>query len=231
MTPVEGTEAMLSRRQTVVLRLLVLATVLSAVLVVGRMIATGSTDAANLVWNLFLAWIPFVLAVLVHDSHRRGGSRAPLLAGGALWLLFLPNAPYILTDFRYLRVWEGVPRWYDVLLLSAAAGTGLALGFASLYLMQTLARRALPPLESRLFVVVVLGLTSLGVYVGRSARWNSWDVFSEPASLLSDLGEWLSDPLQHGRAFAAVVLFAAFLTLAYGAFCRLVDRAFSDHRD
>jgi uncharacterized membrane protein len=231
MMPVKGTEATLSRRRTLVLRVLVLATVLSAVLVAGRVLGTGSSDAAGLVWNLVLAWIPFVLAVLVYDGHRRGASRAALLVGGALWLLFLPNAPYIVTDFRYLRVWEGVPRWYDVLLLSLAAGTGLALGFASLYLMQSLARRVLRPLEARLFIVAVLGLTSLGVYLGRSARWNSWDVFSQPASLLSDLGEWLSDPLEHGRAFTAVVLFAAFLTLAYGAFCRLVDRTLSRDGD
>jgi uncharacterized membrane protein len=230
MSPVKGREGTPSWRRTIVVRLLLLGTIVSLGLIAVRVFRTGSSDAANLVWNLVLAWIPFVLAVLVYDGYRRGASRAPLLAGAALWLLFLPNAPYILTDFKYLRVWDDAPGWYDLLLLSAAAGTGLALGFVSLYLMQTLARSVLRPFESWLFVVGVLGLSSLGVYLGRFERWNSWDVFAQPWSLLSDVGQWLSDPLEHGRALVLMTLFTAFLTVAYGVFCRLMDRGLRDSR-
>lgn len=230
MTAVNGTKATPSWRRTLVFRLLVLGTVLSVGLVGVRVLRTGSADGLNLVWNLVLAWIPFVLAVLVYDGYRRGASRAALLLGAALWLLFLPNAPYILTDLKYLREWEGAPAWFDTLVLATPAATGLALGFASLYLMQALARRVLRPFESRLFVIAVLGLSSLGVYLGRFERWNSWDVFARPASRLADVGEWLSDPFEHGRAFAVMAIFTALLTVAYGVFARLLDRNLSNSR-
>jgi uncharacterized membrane protein len=217
-----------SWRRTFVVRLLVLGTIVSLGLVAVRVFQTGSSDAANLVWNLVLAWIPFVMAVLVYDGYRRGASRAALLVGAALWLLFLPNAPYIVTDFKYLRVWEGAPKWFDLGLLSTAAGTGLALGFVSLYLMQTLVRRVRGPFDSWLFVIAALGLSSLGVYLGRFERWNSWDVFAQPLSLLTDIAEWLSDPLDHGRALAVMALFTAFLAIAYGVASRMLDRSLGD---
>src|SRR6185503_16472222 len=83
----------------------------------------------NLVWNLFLAWIPFGLPVYVYDGFRRL-SRLRLWAGGGLWLLFFPNALCIVTDFKWLRESAGAPVWYDIVLVSAAAGCGLLLGFA-----------------------------------------------------------------------------------------------------
>ena len=211
--------------------MLVLGTVATVGLVGVRILATASADSANLVWNLVLAWVPFVLALVVYDGFRRGVSRGPLLVGAGLWLLFLPNAPYLLTDFKYLREWQGVPGWYDVLLLAVASGTGLALGFVSLYLVHAIARRILRPAGSSVFVVAVLGLTSLGVYIGRFERWNSWDVFAQPASLLSDVAGWLSDPLEHGRAVVLMGLFTAFLTLAYGLFCRLLELGPAPERD
>jgi uncharacterized membrane protein len=91
--------------------------------------------------------------------------------------------------------------------------------------VHAIARRLVGAVGSWAFVVAVLGLSSLGVYLGRFERWNSWDVFAQPASLLSDIGGWLSDPLEHGRAVAVMVLFTAFLTFAYGLFCRLLGPA------
>lgn len=225
-----STEGAHSWRRIAVVRLLVLGTLVSVGLVVARVLYTGSSDATNLVWNLTLAWIPFILAVLVYDGQRRGASRAALLAGAALWLLFFPNAPYLVTDFKWLPEWTGAPLWFDGLLLSVAAGTGLGLGFVSLYLMHALVRRILPPLASWLLVVAFIGLSSFGVYLGRFERWNSWDVFSRPVSLLSDVAEGVSDPLEHGRAFAVMALFTACLTVAYAVFCRFMDLARNDDR-
>jgi uncharacterized membrane protein len=225
-----GAQAVQSWRRIVVVRLLGLVTLVTVGLVGARVLYTGSFDAANLVWNLVLAWVPFVLAVLVYDGYRRGVSRAPLVLGAMLWLLFLPNAPYIVTDFKHLREWDAAPAWLDVLILSLAAGTGLALGFVSLHLMHVIARRVLRPFESRLLVVAFLGLSSFGVYLGRVQRWNSWDVFAQPASLLSEIGAGLSDPLAHTSALAAMLAFTAFLTVAYGVFCRVMDRNLGDGR-
>ena len=75
---------------------------LCAALLFVRMQRTGSNDYDFLAWNLFLAWVPFVLALIVYDARRRGVAGAGQLVLGGLWLLFLPNAPYIVTDLIHL---------------------------------------------------------------------------------------------------------------------------------
>lgn len=194
-----------------------------AVALVGvRVFYTGTPVYGNLVWNLFLAWIPFVVALLVCDGFRWGAPRPALVAGAAVWLLFLPNAPYLVTDLKLLREWGGAPIWFDIVLVSTAAWTGLLLGFASLSLMHSVGRRIVGTLAAWLLVLAVLALTSFGVFLGRFQRWNSWDVVTRPRLLLGELLERGADPLGQGRAVAATVLFTVFLTLTYAVFHSLV---------
>src|SRR5687767_11507135 len=65
-------------------------------------------------WNLFLAWIPLLAAVGVYDAARRGAKPARLLPLAAIWLLFLPNAPYLLTDYVHLGSRDDAPLWFDI---------------------------------------------------------------------------------------------------------------------
>jgi uncharacterized membrane protein len=183
-----------------------------------RVIYSGNLHFVSLIWNLFLAWIPFLLALAVHDGFARGARRLPLAVGGVLWLLFLPNAPYIVTDLKYVGEWLGAPIWYDAVLVSGAAGIGLVLGFASLYLMQTVVRRAAGALNAWFFVVGMLALSSFGVYLGRFQRWNSWDVFVQPGALFADVWQAATNPTAHLGAAAVAVLFTAFLAATYLVF-------------
>ena len=88
-------------------------------------------------WNLFLAWIPLALALAALASSRHGRGFLTFVLG-ILWLLFFPNAPYMLTDFIHLRQSPTTPLWYDGLMISSFAWTALLLGLVSLYLMQTI---------------------------------------------------------------------------------------------
>src|SRR5581483_11103123 len=81
-----------------------------------------------LAWNLVLAAIPLGLAVSIDHLLDRSERRASL-ALMPFWILFLPNAPYIVTDFVHLAPRPEVPLWFDVLLFSAFAWSGLLLGF------------------------------------------------------------------------------------------------------
>jgi uncharacterized membrane protein len=189
--------------------------VLVVAMVAFRVAYTGTGNYVNLAWNLFLAWIPFTLALVVYDRSRRAGGRITLLALSGLWLLFFPNAPYLVTDFRYLSMIGGVPAWYDVVLVSTAAGVGLVLGFVSLYLIQVVAARLLGGPVAWLAVAAVLAVSSFGVYLGRVHRWNSWDVFVEPGPLLGEIAGGLADPLSYTRAIAAMIVFAGFLAAGY----------------
>jgi uncharacterized membrane protein len=168
-------------------------------------------------WNLFLAWIPVVLALAAYECARRGlGFVATVL--GLLWLLFFPNAPYMLTDFIHLQESPTTPLWYDGLMLSAFAWTALLLGFFSLYLMQEVWRRAAGPLAGWLGVVAVLALGSFGVYIGRFIGYNSWDALLHPGQIAHVINTQLENPLHHPRLAGSVLVLTSFLTAAYAIF-------------
>ena len=134
---------------------------------------------------------------------------------GVLWLLFFPNAPYMLTDFVHLDDSPAVPLWYDALMLASFAWTALVLGFASLYLMQMIWQRAAGPAVAWLGVLGALALASFGVYLGRFLGFNSWDALVRPRGILHVIRNDLENPLQHPRLIASLLVLTASLTVAY----------------
>ena len=151
-------------------------------LVVARVAYSESGRHLGLIWNLFLAWIPFILSYFTHALLRRRTWLYiffPLTA--FLWLIFYPNAPYMLTDLQDLaRSPGGAPLWYDVIIVVWCSWTGMLLGVISLYLMQDLVIRRLGRVIGSIFVFVIAGLSSFGIYIGRFVRLNSWDILQKP---------------------------------------------------
>ena len=205
----------LSDRRVATIFALVLASGFCFGLVWLRAWRTGSNDYGFLVWNLELAWIPFIVALAFYDSWRRGRPRWLLVALGSLWLLFLPNAPYMVTDLVHLGRISGAPLWYDGAMISAFAGTGLLLGLGSVFLVHTVALRTLGPRLGWAVLLPVLALCSAGVVLGRFARLNSWDALVRPGRLVQFLAAHAADPLASRRALAATAGYAVFLVLAY----------------
>ena len=190
------------------LTFLLLLSFVPVALVAVRSVYTGRISHVFLVWNLFLAYLPLLFAWLAYKSHKR-----PLLIVGLafLWLLFFPNAPYLVTDLIHLRHVDMVPLWYDLILLFDFALVGLFLGLVSLRLMQIVVQTHLGSTVGWLFVLVTLGISSLGVYIGRFLRWNSWDLFFRPLTLLQDVMSHLREP----RTAAVSILLATMLLIAY----------------
>jgi len=204
-----------SRRRLVTVFGLVAVSLFCVALVLLRFAQSGSTDYMGLIWNLFLAWIPFVLAVAAYDRWRRRGAGIAVLVLGALWLLFFPNAPYIVTDFIHLQRTDAAPYWYDAVTVSAFAWTGLLLGFGSLFLMQTVVRQWRGVVSGWAFACVALALGSVGIYLGRFLRLNSWDAVEHP-SLLPRIAHTVArDPFTYGEAIGVTVLFTVALGFAY----------------
>ncbi|WP_400191316.1 DUF1361 domain-containing protein [Hymenobacter sp. B81] len=187
---------------------------LSTVLVLFRVFWTQHITFVFLLWNLFLAAIPLGLSLLL-GTVEPGVRRRWLLPVGLLWLLFFPNAPYILTDLLHLGKYTGVPRWYDLLLILTAAWNGLMLGYASLLDMQRFVAERLGRAAGWLFSSAALLLSAYGVYLGRFLRWNSWDVVANPFSLAYDIIGTLLHPTAHPRAWGLTLLMGAFLLLGY----------------
>ena len=133
----------------------------------------------NIAWDLFLAWVPLAAAVWLEWHHRSHRQRNWLLLGalGILWLLFFPNAPYLVTEFVHLGApEESDPIWWcDLVVILLIAWNGVLLGFASLYLVQLVVREHLGQAGSWLVAAGCLALASLGISIGRFERLNSWD--------------------------------------------------------
>ena len=204
-----------SRRRLATILALFAASLFCVALVVVRNVHTGNFDLRYLIWNLFLAWIPFALAVFVYDRWRRHRGGLLLIVLGVLWLLFFPNAPYIATDFVHLEHDPLIPYWYDAVTIAAFAWIGVLLGFASLYLMQTVVRQWRGAVAGWIFAFAAIGLGSLGIYLGRFLRLNSWDAVEHPSVLPRILHAVARDPFAYQEAIAVTVLFTAALSFAY----------------
>ena len=204
-----------SRRRLAIFAALAVCSAFVVALIALRVERTGANSHGWLVWNLFLAWIPFVLALVVYDAHGRGTRPLRLLPFAVLWLLFLPNAPYIVTDYVHLQAADGIPLWYDILVITGAAWTGLMLGLLSLFLMHAVARSLVGAAAAWCGVIAVLGLCSVGIYLGRVLRWNSWDALVRPRALLADMHSRLEDGTTATRTIGMVVLLTGFLMLTY----------------
>lgn len=187
-------------------------------LVVVRYLAVHQFAYFNLTWNLFLAWLPLAFAFC---AVRFRASPWRCLVCAMLWLLFIPNSPYLMTDMIHLRPRLPVPLWFDIVLVQSFVLTGLLLGFLSLYLMQRLVTRRYGWRSGWLFAFLVLGMTALGVYLGRFERWNSWDLFINPIALLADIWDVIIHPHANKKAIVFSMLWYGFLVSAYLAFYAL----------
>jgi uncharacterized membrane protein len=195
---------------------LLLATGASVALVICRVWSSKRAGYLILVWNLFLAWAPLVFALGVCREHRAGQPRRwRLWTLSGLWLLFFPNAPYIFTDLVHLNRWFYAHYWPDMIVILLVALTGFLVGFVSLYLMQSVVAERVGRARGWLFILMVAGLSGLGVYIGRFLRWNSWDVFLHPVGLSVDLGRLAAHPAANTRSFVFQGLFATFVLFGY----------------
>ncbi|MBN2147505.1 MAG: DUF1361 domain-containing protein [Anaerolineales bacterium] len=195
---------------------LVLASFLSVIFLFGRFIYAESLNYRNLVWNLFLAWVPYgfsLIATLLHRLFPKAW--LVLLPFGAAWLAFFPNAPYIVTDFYHLTDRPPVPLWYDIMLIAIYAFTGCFLAIASLRSMHILVEHYLGRLIGWLFVAASLALSGLGVYLGRFGRWNSWDILLQPKDVLKDIAVQVLNPLDNLRFIGFTLMFTAILFVFY----------------
>jgi uncharacterized membrane protein len=204
---------------------LLLFSLLACALLAMRLRLSHSWSYVFLVWNLFLAWVPYgcsLLAALLAERRPRAWGR--LLMLGGLWLLFFPNALYLVTDFVHLRPRASIPLWYDIGLLAAFAWSGCFLAVASLRAMQNLVATYIGGLAGWLFVVGMIGLNGLGVYMGRFLRWNSWDLFLDPRGVLSDALHIVANPLANRQATGVIGMFGALLLACYVMFWGLEQR-------
>jgi len=186
-------------------------------------VRTGWGSVDFLLWNLVLAWIPVVCALGLEWRRRRDRFGAASIALLLCWLLFLPNAPYLVTDFVHVDL--DSPAWLltlEVAAVLSGAVAGVLGGLLSVLLVQRTLER-LGHATAWLLVAVALALASFGMYLGRVVRLNSWDVLTHPHLFASVVAERGADPLNYPRMLAATIVTTILLGAAYLVFHRVAD--------
>lgn len=195
------------------------ATVAGTLMLAGRFLFQGEMAHAYLPWNLFLAWIPMGLAWVTTRACQSRPPRPWMAAlAGSAWLLFFPNAPYLLTDLIHVGALDPAAAalwWFDLMTHLLFGITGLMLGYLSLATMQNLVGRFHGTRVAWGFACAVLLLAGFGIYLGRFQRWNSWDLVNSPILLLTDIAEPFAAPLTHLRVHGFSLLCGVILILAY----------------
>ena len=198
------------------LAILVVSSALSISLWLARFWYTDSRTFFFLNWNLLLAWIPLGLALLLWRVQGQSPSRHWLsLLLCAAWLLFFPNAPYILSDLIHLDARPPAPLWFDAVMLFSFAWNGLLLGFLSLWLVQQTVAGWFGRATGWLMAATALAAAGFGIYLGRFLRWNSWDLLVDPRGVAGDVVGRITNPLAHPQTLAVTLLFGTFLLVAY----------------
>jgi uncharacterized membrane protein len=191
-----------------------LMTMFCLVLFAARALWTGQTQYMFLNWNLVLAIIPWAATTLA--KAFKGAPRvAAMILLFPVWLIFFPNAPYILTDLYHIGRYAGIPKWMDLIHILCYAWTGLLFGFFSLMDIEEFLSGFFGRLFPKACSAIFLFLASFGVYLGRTLRWNSWDILYAPRNLLSSIWTLVKDPLSNKEAWGMTILLGLFLNAVF----------------
>ncbi|TQR98743.1 DUF1361 domain-containing protein [Paenibacillus ottowii] len=165
---------------------------------------SGTRMYQFLYWDIFLAWVPVFISLLMVALTKLRNAKVKnilLFFAAWIWLFFLPNALYLVTEllhaFRFYdvnpdtRFWLNTQFWLIVFTSFSAAGMGLFLTSLCVLMIHRMLRKICSGWLAWGIVFVMLWLASIGVYIGRFARWNSWDVLLQPLVLLADIWRWV----------------------------------------
>lgn len=168
-----------------------------------------------LVWNLFLAWVPLLFIKWVWEMEKR--QAAPfgiLMIYLAVWLLFFPNAPYIITDLKHLRAVPESMIWYDALMIFTFSLAGFMTGLYSIRIVHRIIAHRWNERLAWFAIFNSMVLSGFGIFLGRYCRWNSWDIVTQPGALARGIYHSMKDPL----AIKHTITFSFVLMLLYFAF-------------
>jgi uncharacterized membrane protein len=175
-------------------------------------------------WNLFLAWLPLLLAWWLSKylkKHSWQNWQALLLT--LLWLGFLPNSFYILSDIMHMQTDFITNPLYTTVMMVSFSLNGLILGFMSLYIIHKQLLKRIKKVNAHIIIASILLLCSFAIYLGRYLRWNTWDVLINPAGLLFDVSDRITNPVAHPQTLTTTVIFFALLDSVYAVIWQAIS--------
>jgi uncharacterized membrane protein len=197
--------------KTNLVHLLFLSSGFTVSLILVRIFYSDSITYGFLIWNIFLAAIPLFISSKLNDAIKKNFQWI-LLTG---WLIFFPNALYIITDLVHLKERYPVPIWFDIILIISAALNGLFFAYISLCQVELFLRSKFDNKKTILILFLFLFLGSFGVYIGRFLRWNSWDIVMNPSGLAFEVLQHIINPFHHPRTWGMTIILTFFFSIFY----------------
>lgn len=181
-------------------------------LLIIRVLYSGDFTYLFYPWNLFLALIPLFCSGLLEKEKTFNYKSISVLL---LWLLFLPNAPYLITDIFHFEERPPVPQWFDLMLVVSGAWNGILYFMISLFKIENFLNKTCQPKLVNKLMPLVLLLSGYGVYIGRYLRYNSWDVVTEPFNIVKTSAHHFYHPFQNLNVWLFTFIFSLFLGIMY----------------
>lgn len=194
---------------------LVLSVLFSVTLIMARMVYTGTLTYVFLIWNIFLGALPYFITRTITKNPALTAGRFRFIPVFLLWLFWMPNSFYIITDLFHLGSTPNMPRWYDLALILSCAWNGLLLGVLSVRQMEKILQERAPKISGWWFIVPVMFLNAWGVYIGRFLRFNTWDIVSNPFVLMADILDMLVHPVENRYAWGMVLCYSVMMGIMY----------------
>lgn len=205
-----------------VLSALVAANGVTVLLFILRSVESQTDRYWFLLWNLFLAWLPLLFAYWLMRRLRTSGWLSwQNIILSLLWLGFLPNSFYLVSDLIHLHETGEVSLLYDIVMFTSFIFNAYIAGFMSLYLIHCELVRRMTYRKAYLTIAGVLLACGFAIYLGRSLRWNSWDVLINPAGILFDVSDRVVNPAAHPQSFVTTVTFFLLLMSTYAVIWEL----------
>jgi uncharacterized membrane protein len=202
---------------------LLLSSGFSCLLLLVRILVTGSTAYIFLPWNLLLAFVPYWITWLMTRDVSIIENKTKLILSLLIWLLFFPNSFYIITDLFHLTHVTSAPRWFDLLLIFSFAWNGMVCGLISMRRVEVVITALKGNSYALLFIFGVMWLSAFGIYIGRFLRFNSWDVLTDPFSLAAEITDMIIHPIENMYAWSMTMCYAVFMTLLYCTVKKLTE--------
>ncbi len=212
-----GMKRLWSTPKSQFLLMLLAASGVSLVLFLADSLHNHSTYFSYLIWNLFLAWLPLIFSAwLVSILGRKLWSSWEAIAASLLWLIFLPNSFYMVSDYIHLREVSEYDLLFDAVMLTSFISVAVVLGICSLYAVHQEVLKRFSRTTSTVWLLGTLLLCSFAIYLGRDLRWNSWDILVNPGGLLFDTSERFLHPAVYPEMFLTTGIFMLLIGMFYG---------------
>ncbi|GAC1387919.1 MAG: hypothetical protein NVS1B7_2080 [Candidatus Saccharimonadales bacterium] len=197
---------------------------LSVALFVIRIVGSGTNRYGFMFWNLFLAWLPLIFStLLVRCLRSKSWRHWHNIVLSLLWLGFLPNSFYLITDLVHLQTTGDINILFDTVMMVSFIFNGLVFGYISLFQIHQQLLKRFSRGWTWFIVEGILLIASFALYLGRSLRWNSWDVLFNPAGLLFDVSDRFVHPISYPEAFLTTTTFFLLLVIIYVVVWQLIQ--------